>query len=138
MNMLEHRFFAGAGIINASLLHHGHEHGVTVRIHNVIVIAGSHILSASRTLQDVSGETEDAIDQRQMAQRLREITGKVTTGYVVLLREETEIVGERQHALEQGPGFVMAALHASAVNKPKAAGEKCAFRRRRLRSMTPH
>jgi hypothetical protein len=46
----------------------------------------------------------------------------MTARNVVFLGEETEIVPQRQHALEQGASLGVAALHTPAIDKPVVAG----------------
>ena len=65
-----------------------------------------------------------------MRERLREIPDLPPHMEVVFLREQADVVAEREQALEQGGCFGVAVLQRVIVGKPEAAGKKYAFSRR--------
>jgi hypothetical protein len=60
---------------------------------------------------------------------LRKVSDLPIRVRVVLLREEANIVPERQQALEQGTCLRVAVLQRAAVSEPKAAEKEDAFSR---------
>lgn len=83
---------------------------------------------SSAALQDRAAQAERRIDQREMAQRLRKVTEHSLSMRVPFLRQEPDIVAQRQHPFEIGAGFAAAPLHIQAIGEPAGAGDKRAFR----------
>ena len=69
------------------------------------------------------------VDQRDMRQRLREIAGLAAGTGIVLFGQQAEIVGDRDHAVEQRLRLVDLARQHIGVRQPKRAGEERAFDR---------
>src|SRR5260370_8507402 len=74
-------------------------------------------------------EVMSGVDQCDMRQRLREIAGLTRHTGIELLRQQAEIVRDRDHALEQRLRLGGLTGQYVGVGKPKAAGEKRAFDR---------
>src|SRR6185312_5328606 len=82
---------------------------------------------AAPALEYGAGKTERGMDHRQMRQRLREVASEVLCRHIELLRQQTQIVGDREHALELRAGFLVAALQRQAVGHPARASEERTF-----------
>ena len=65
------------------------------------------------------------IDQSDVRERLREITYQLFGGGIVFLRQQSDVVAERQQPLKEPAGFFAAPLQDHGIGKPKTAGEKC-------------
>ena len=72
------------------------------------------------------------VDQRDMGQRLREVTGLASGAGVEFLGQQAQIVGDRDHTVEQCLGLRGLACQHIGVGKPEAASQKRAFDRLRL------
>jgi hypothetical protein len=66
-------------------------------------------------------EVERCVDEPDMAERLRKVAQHSARVRVVFLREQPDIVAERQEALEKSVGFIMAFLQRIIVGQPEAA-----------------
>lgn len=64
-----------------------------------------------------------------MTERLREIASKFAALDVVLLGEQSDIVGGGQHSFEMLPRFQCASLQVQAIRHPAGAGEERPFAR---------
>ena len=69
------------------------------------------------------------VDQRDVGQRLREVAGLAAGAGIEFLGQQTEIVGNRGHTVEQRLGSRKLARQHIGVGEPQAAREKCALDR---------
>ena len=74
-------------------------------------------------------EVMRGVDQRDVGQRLREIAGLAPAPESIFLRQQAEIVGDRDHAVEQRLRLVEFARQHMGVGEPQAAGEERALDR---------
>src|SRR6202011_2723482 len=74
-------------------------------------------------------QIQSRCDQGDMRECLRKVSDLPLRVRVVLLREEPNIVPQRQQALEQGTRLPVAVLQRIVVGEPKTAGEERAFPR---------
>ncbi|MFC4343065.1 hypothetical protein [Cupriavidus numazuensis] len=54
-------------------------------------------------------QEQGRVDQRDMGQRLREVSGHATHERIIFFGEQTDIIAQQEEALEQGSGVVPAA-----------------------------
>ena len=69
------------------------------------------------------------VDQRDVRQRLRKITGLAAGHRVEFFGEQAEIIGDGDDAVEQGLRLFELTRQHIGIGKPEAAGEKRAFDR---------
>src|SRR5258708_30818777 len=72
-------------------------------------------------------EVMRGIDQRDMGQRLREIAGLTSDAGIEFLRQKSEIVGDRDHAVKQRLRLGDIAGQHMGVGEPQATGDEGAF-----------
>jgi hypothetical protein len=71
----------------------------------------------------VPREREGAVHEREMGERLREVAEHAAVHRVVLLRDQAEVVPQREQAVEQGARLALTALEEEVVDEPEAAGK---------------
>jgi hypothetical protein len=64
-----------------------------------------------------------------MAVSLRKVAEHAAGQRIDLLREKADVVAAREQAVEEPPGFGVAALQHVIIDEPEAAGEEGAFAR---------
>src|SRR4051794_22647299 len=69
-------------------------------------------------------EIQGGVDQRDMRERLREISELAFGARVIFLGEEPDIVPEREQPLEELAGVVASTHQHVVVREPEAAGEE--------------
>src|SRR5258708_7380228 len=74
-------------------------------------------------------EIVGGIDQRDMGQGLREVSGLTAYDWIEFLRKESKIVGHCDDALEHRPRLGEVAGQHIGIGEPKGAWEKSAFDR---------
>src|SRR5580704_10716750 len=67
------------------------------------------------------GQIERGADQREMAERLREVAEEALLLGVVLLREQADVVAQREQPLEERLRVALATHEGEAVGEPEAA-----------------
>ena len=72
------------------------------------------------------------VDECDMCQRLREVSGLTAYGRVVLLSKQSDIIGNIGDAFEEFARLVNVAQHDMRIGEPKGASKKCAFDRLQL------
>src|SRR5260370_4300194 len=77
-----------------------------------------------------AGQVVGSVDQRDVREGLWKISDLATEARVVLLREKSDIVAQRQQALEKLAGLGEAPLQDVVVGQPEAAGQKGPLARR--------
>ncbi len=80
--------------------------------------------SAGRRQRIVPAETEGRVDQGHVREGLREVADHPSGERVVFLREQTELVAQREQALEQFDRVLLAADHVEAVDEPERTGQE--------------
>src|ERR1700684_3529722 len=70
------------------------------------------------------------IDERQMRECLGEVAKLTTAVRIVFLRQQPNVVAQRQQALEQSPRLLVPPEQHVIVDQPEAAGEESALPRR--------
>src|SRR5882724_582520 len=69
-------------------------------------------------------EVHRRVDERDVRESLREVAEVAARARIVLLREQTHVVGEAAQPLEEAARLVAAPEHDEAVGQPEAAGEE--------------
>lgn len=72
-------------------------------------------------------QIEGRVDQRDVGEGLREVADLPAISRIVFLREQPEIVAQRQQAVEQTLGLLAASDGDVGVREPEAAGQEDAF-----------
>ena len=67
------------------------------------------------------------VDQADVRKRLREIAQLAPRSRIVLLRQQTHVVTDREQTLEDGARLVIAPRHRQVIGKPKGTGQKGAL-----------
>ncbi len=88
---------------------------------------GSRAALPGAPLKHRPAEAEGGVDQRKVAEGLREIAEQPLRARVPHLRQEPDIVGEADDAFQIGARLAVASLHAEAVGEPAGAGDERAF-----------
>jgi hypothetical protein len=83
-------------------------------------------------------EAQRAVDQCQMAQRLREVAQHSPLPDMPLFGQQSDIVAQRQHPFEVNPGLGRPPLHFEGVGKPAGASNKGSFVRAIGATPTPN
>src|ERR1039458_7294106 len=78
----------------------------------------------------VAGEIVSRVDERHVAERLREIPHLPKHRWIVLLCKQSDIVAKSKQALEHPPRFGAAALQDKIVHEPETACEEGRLPRR--------
>src|SRR5215471_17406772 len=73
-----------------------------------------------RSVVELVVEVDRCVDQRQVAERLREVA-ELLARRPDLLREQAQVVGVREHLLEDQAGFLQAAGAGQRVGVPEGA-----------------
>src|SRR3954469_135871 len=71
-----------------------------------------------------AGQGSGGVDERHMAEGLREVADQSAGLGVVLLGEESDVVAQGQQPFEDLPGLVVPALEGVVVREPESAREK--------------
>src|SRR5690242_17248837 len=71
-----------------------------------------------------AGQVVGGVDQRDVRESLWEVSDLAREARVVLLCKKSDIVAQRQQALEKLAGLVHAPLQDVVVGQPEAAGQK--------------
>ena len=72
-------------------------------------------------------EVEGGVDHGDMGEGLGEIAHEASKARIVLLREEAEIIAQRQETGEEVPGIALATEENEAVDEPEAACQECSL-----------
>ena len=91
-----------------------------------MALLGTRVLSRS----DVVPQGQRRIDERDMAQRLREIAQHAPGTEIVFFRQKADIVAAFQKPFEQVHRAGAVAHQHVIVHEPEAAGQKCSLARR--------
>ncbi len=85
----------------------------------------SNGLSARQNVVErLTAQVACGVHERNMGERLREVTHLALRDGVVLFGEQTEIVAQPEQAFEQSAGVVCPPDHSEAVRHPERAGEE--------------
>jgi hypothetical protein len=71
-----------------------------------------------------AGQGARSVDERHMAEGLREVADQSAGLGVVLLGEESDVVAQGQQPFEDLPGLVVPSLQGVVVGEPEGAGQK--------------
>src|SRR5580704_1639604 len=95
-----------------------HRRGGVERVHQHPSVLGG------RRQRIAPAETEGRVDQGHMREGLREVADHPSGERVVFLRKETELIAQREQALEQFDRILLAADHVEAVDEPERTGQE--------------
>src|SRR5580698_9425302 len=70
-------------------------------------------------------EVVNGVDQKDMREGLREISQLALAARIVFLREQTNVVAQRQQPIEDLVRLIVAAQHREVIDQPKGARQKC-------------